>query len=713
MILTKATEKFLTKPDLFDTDVLCVDLVESADRVYFQCEIKSRDTSFPEEYFDIKHYGSKGHQFSRRPGNPATGAKSAWDSMAKFIPSKSLAGTAIKWDINGWPSYSATNFLHRFPESWKAKGYHCRRVGLTDLSACLIQLWPEKQVVMSTEAYTCYISLLARLNLQSEKAKSQADFKLDNRLPKTDPIFDKFVERKSTPLSDYQKIGSFLGQGNSYALFMEQGTGKTPIGVSISSIAAARSNLDRPLRVLIVCPKQVRLNWSVEIKKFTTVPCAITRVNGNKTERFKQVVKAVAKTSPFLEGCKYSAVITSYDTLANDVDLYCAIGEWDLVIYDESHYFKNHDTNRFKAIKKLREFVTNTVILTGTPITNTLLDLFAQLESLGEGYSGFMTWKGFKDFHVNYETAGQTASGGTFQRILGFENVPMLQERLSRLSYRITKKEAGLNLPDKVYDLHEVTMTEKQGKLYKTLAEQMYAEFEGRDMTNPVTINNVLTEILRLAQVTSGHIRPDESEVCQIDSVNPKVDAVASLINDSQKPKNEKVLVWAVFVEDIKRISERLTKEGIGHVTYFGETKDKAREKAIESFNNDPYCKVFVGHPRAAGAGLNLLGYNKEDPASCIIPETEPAVGVDSQGVTLCEHTYTGHEIFFSNNWSMTDRAQAEDRAHRRGTKMPVRITDIVVPDTIDMVIRDRVQSKKQNAEIVQDIKAILNSLRG
>ena len=402
------------------------------------------------------------------------------------------------------------------------------------------------------------------------------------------------------------------------------------------------------------------------------------------------------------------------------------------MIYDESHYFKNSGTKRFKAIRKFRDAMDaheqremnrpcKVLNLTGTPITNNALDLFSQFEALGEGSSGFYTWKGFKNFHAEYVDVGQTATGGAFKKLARLANVPLLQERLSRFSFRITKKEAGLQLPDKTYDVHEVKMTGKQSKIYDKVCNDLFAQIEDEltGEVNEMEASNILTRLLRSAQITSGHVKYDDAETAaQIDpNNNPKVDALMELLLDENKPDAEKTIVWAIFVEDIRAIERALTlhnenpaRKGrkLGFVSYYGKTSQANREKAIEAFNNDPDCKIFVGNPAAAGAGLNLLGYNPENPRSI----GEVNVSVSEYGVNEVDHTYTGHEVFFSQNWSMVLRAQAEDRAHRRGTKMPVRITDLVVPDTIDVEIRDRVQGKIENANNLQNIRGILKALK-
>ena len=136
-------------------------------------------------------------------------------------------------------------------------------------------------------------------------------------------------------------------------------------------------------------------------------------------------------------------------------------------------------------------------------------------------------------------------------------------------------------------------------------------------------------------------------------------------------------------------------------MTFFGKTKDAERVENEYRFNCDPNCKVFIGNPAAGGTGLNLIGYPPEGHA--IYKET---------GKTLEDwETNANHVIYYSQNWSPTARSQSEKRAHRRGTREPVRVTDLVVPNTIDQEIRDVVLNKQVNALELSDLRKILQKI--
>jgi len=265
----------------------------------------------------------------------------------------------------------------------------------------------------------------------------------------------------------------------------------------------------------------------------------------------------------------------------------------------------------------------------------------------------------------------------------------------------IMKREAMPELPEKLYGIHEVSMTLQQRDIYLQLQRKLVAEVKqweedvesGRKKY--ISATHVLTKMLRLAQVTSGFLSFDaelsedgESLLPrQIDRLdpNPKIEAIVEILKD-KKPE-QKTIIWACWVQDIKTILARLKLENIDAVGYWGGTKEADREEAIRRFNGDPRCKVFVGNPGAGGVGINLRGYHPDDP----------------ECNTNCDMV-----IYFSQDWSPTKRSQSEDRAHRRGTRTNVTYIDLVVPGTIDEEIRARVIKKREHALTVQDVRGIM-----
>lgn len=621
-----------------------------------------------------------------------------------------------KFETWGSPSWDAKGWFERVPECRVVKVQHStdrrrmddRKVAATDYSALLIrELWPEDRIVYrSQHAHVLVDYLYMRFMSQAGIAESVAKFKLNGEVP---PIPEKFApywqEHPSAKLrlSDYQRAACSLMLGlEGYALFMDPGTGKTPVAIQRVCVEGAKIRRDhgRPMRVLIVCPPQVRLQWQTEFRRFSTAAGKVVIVRGGQIKRVKLLTEAIRDEGEIA----YGAAVIGYDSLVESAEVFAKV-PWDLIVCDESHKFKSSSTNRWKAMIALRDAESSArLILTGTPIGNSLIDLWAQLEFLGVGLSGFSTLQGFRSFHGRWE---EVEGVHGVEKLVGIKNIPMLQERLSRVSFQITKVEAGLKLPDKVPQIIEVQMTAAQAKWYKELADKLLLEIEDQlessSTPTQVTVENILTKLLRLAQVTSGFITTDAvfddagnvvkpKKILQVPGVNPKLDQLMELLEDEGNDPNAKTVVWACFREDIHRIDERLTKAGIGHALYYGSTPQAERDAIVHAFNHDPAMRVLVCNAQTAGEGLNLLGYDPDVP--------------DMQ-------TYCDRAIFFSQNWSSILRAQAEERVHRRGTRMPVQIVDIMVPGSIDQEIRDRVTNLRSMASSITDVRDVLRSVLG
>jgi len=610
-----------------------------------------------------------------------------------------------------YPSYNASQmWFKRVPER-SQKGFGNWRLAGTDFTALVIHhVWPHHKLIFkSEEAQLLYTFLLTRFYTQSKNATIAAEFKLTGKVPE---MPKDFIEHDKLPLADYQKVALIISLNNfGYSLFMEQGTGKTPVIVNKISLKGARKRAAGKgmFRSLIVCPPQVRKNWEREFKRFATVPGKTCILRGGQLGKIRSLIDGIRDE----EDCAWSACIVSIDSVDSIWDALKTF-VWDEVCLDESHKIKNWQTNRWKALMKLDEMHSlSKSILTGTPITNSPFDLWAQWEWLGKGLSGFSTFGNFRSFHGKWKNVLQGGTG--VAKLVGFKNLPLIQERIARLAFTILKKDTGLNLPEKVYDLYEVAMLPQQAEIYKQVATKLVAEIDeilaDAELTGSnLTVEHILTKLIRLAQICSGHVKLDDKvdiateevirgNVIQISERNPKIDALVKIIKeDWENDSNSKCVIWACFIEDIRAISKRLAEEGINHVGYHKaiqndyRVKDSATAEDIINLNDD--CRVFVANPASAGVGANYLGYDVENPDK--------------------SNMYVNHHIYFSCNWSAVDRIQSEDRSHRRGTRTNVRYTDLIIPYTIDEEIRQRVTAKRDMAMSIQDIRNILsNVLRG
>lgn len=577
-------------------------------------------------------------------------------------------------------------FLNSLPERKPTTTYAQFLSPATDLTVELCKANAGVITFADEFTETMFKSIDLRTSLSNKIRQQSAAFK-DS---KTVPIKAYDLDHDDRA-ADYQLVGAYNASlSDGYGLFMEQGTGKT-----LAAIIAA-CNLPFGSKVIIVAPNNVRLNWVKEFQKFATVSTKVTVLRGGPLQRIDGLTATFKNTGHHL-----SVAITGYDSLAGISDA-ISITQWDLAILDESHYVRNDRTKRWRYIKPLRDVSASRLVLTGTPIANTINDLYTQLEFMGEGYSGFSTFKAFRAFFGIYDRN----EDANFERFLGLQNVPIIKDRLSRYSFTVTKAEVLPDLPDKVYNVLECEMSQQQEQAYNRLAADLAFEIESTisqrgESNQALVINNVLTMLLKLTQITSGFLKipaeiVDGEELHKETLVEFKPNAKLELLIEHIKEIIEtsptsKVIVWACYIYDIINVQQRCLDEGIDAVTFYGDTSEDGRVEAENRFNCDVKCKVFVGNPGSGGTGLNLLGY----------PPGRPEL-LD---------TNADHVIYYSQDWSPLKRSQSEDRAHRRGTRNPINITDLVVPDTIDEAIRDRVVEKRIKAFEIADVRQLLRDI--
>jgi SNF2 family DNA or RNA helicase len=602
--------------------------------------------------------------------------------------------------VNGhreWPSAAArSTWLERVPERRQLKSTYDEEwlLAATDYTAVVVDaVWPRDQLELDPAAKSMMDLLLLGTTAQDQVAEAYALFKSVGLLP---PGAAELEQHPELPLEPYQQAALWMSmRSEGYNLFMEQGTGKTPVVVArvMNECQRVWAEFGRAHRTIVVCPKAVRLNWCREFQRFCTRPGKVCAIRGGAVARAGQLIEALVDEP----GCEYTVCVMSYEGLKGTWDFLEHV-DWDLGVLDEAHYAKRPMTSRSQYTRKLRDKCRRRMCLTGTPISNTPLDLYALFEFLSEGGSGFQSWKAFKDFYGVFD---QTGDG--YAKLVGIQNLPFMKERLTRTAFIVTKKEALPWLPDKVFDVMEAEMSTAQQDAYDSLAKELAYSVEDqldRSGNKAITIQNVLTQLLRLAQITCGFIKWDAvideatGEVLREARLEyfpecPKLETLVECLRE--KGPDEKTIVWSCFVPTIRQVSERLTAEGIRHVTYWGETTEEAREEAERQFNCEPECRVFLGNQGAGGTGLNLLGYPPHE----------------GDGVT----TDCNHHIYYAVDWSFIKRDQSGSRNHRRGTRVQVRETDLVVPESIDEDIRVRVGEKKLLAMEVSDVREILGTI--
>jgi superfamily II DNA or RNA helicase len=470
------------------------------------------------------------------------------------------------------------------------------------------------------------------------------------------------------------RTSPFLG------LFMEMGTGKTKTISDLLDYAAQRFEKERPLRVLIVCPKSVLVNWVRELASDVSAPYRVAMLSGvgrSMSQELRELNLVSAKGGEFgsmesllelirCQDVKLQVAIINYDSIKGRLDLLKSV-KFDFCILDESHKIKAMGAKRTKAVLDLAMTCGRRYVLTGTPLTQNPMDLYAQFEFLGPG----MGLLGYTSYYAYQNAYSEKSSWG---RTSKWKDTGKLLTHASKWSFSVKKKDC-LDLPPKVYERRVIEMTDEQRSIYEQVATEVLLVLES--LGAEVTIQNILVQYLRLAQVTSGYLKTSDGREVPIKGGEVKIDELMDIIEETN---GAKIVVWSRFIHEIESVCARLEKAGVKHVKYYGGVKQDDRQIAIDSFQNDPETKVFVGNAQAGGIGINLTS------ASLV--------------------------VYISNDFSLANRLQSEDRTHRVGQHNSVTYIDLTCEDTIDELVLKRLNDKREMAEFFTNPEEMVSSLK-
>jgi len=429
------------------------------------------------------------------------------------------------------------------------------------------------------------------------------------------------------------------------ALLMDMGTGKTLTTIAVMGRGYLNGKIKK---VLVVCPASVLPVWEKEIKEYADYETNVSTLDGVMQKRIQKLKELV-----FGKGLKIA--IINYESTWRMFD---ELKEWspDLIICDESQRIKNHTAAQSKAMHKLGDIAKYKMILTGTPVQNNPLDLFSQYRFLDKTVYG----TSFYAFKNRYVRMG--GYGG--HEIIGYINQDELIEKAHSIAYRVTKDEA-LDLPEQISTVRYCELEPSARKLYDRLKRESYMELQQGE----ITATNVLTKTLRLRQITGGFINNDDGET-QIVS-NAKLNALEEIINDVVINSNKKLVVFAVFVNEIKAIRKLIESKGIRYSWIAGEVKKEDRGAMVSDFQENDDVKIFIAQTHTAGLGITL--------------------------------TAADTAVFYSLDFNYVDYTQALSRLHRLGQKNKVNNIHLLTKNAIDEKLIAVLEKKEDIAKTVVD----------
>lgn len=478
-------------------------------------------------------------------------------------------------------------------------------------------------------------------------------------------------EFKTKPYDHQRKALEASWAARHYALFMEMGTGKSKVVVDNIGILYERGEINA---ALIIAPKGVYDNW-VKGEIPTHLPERIQRHvmrwSPNRSQTYeKALIEFITSKDEALKifVMNVEAFSTPRGTEAGTAFLHK--NPDNIIVVDESTTIKNRKASRTKNIVGLRERCKYRRILTGSPITKSPMDLYAQCDLLEEKCLGFNSYFAYQNRYANVQR--RTMGHRSFQEIVGYRRLDELSTKLDKFSNRVLKRDC-LDLPEKVYLRREVPLTAEQDKLYVQMKKLALAQLESGELA---TTASVLTQIMRLQQICCGHLMTDDGTMREIK--NNRMSELLGLVEEIQG----KAIIWATYSHDIRQIKEAIAKLfGEDSVaTYYGATAQDERQEIVNRFQDpeDP-LRFFIGQPKTGGYGITLTAANTV--------------------------------IYYSNSYDLEIRLQSEDRAHRIGQTNRVTYIDLVSPDTVDEKILTALRDKIDIAGKVlnEDVKGWLS----
>jgi len=463
---------------------------------------------------------------------------------------------------------------------------------------------------------------------------------------------------KTKPYAHQLKALEMSWNKEVFAYFMEMGTGKSKVLIDNISMLYDKGKING---ALIVAPKGVYKNWYDSeipthlvdhVQKKAVLWQAL--INKKQEEKLSVLFKPDTDLHILIMNVEAFSTKKGLDFAAKFLSCHET-----MVAIDESTTIKNPGAKRTKNILRLSRLCKYRRILTGSPVTKSPLDLYTQCYFLDPFLLGHESYYSFRTRFAIMRTAN--FGGRSVQLVNGYKNLEELSEILKSFSYRVLKDDC-LDLPKKTFMKRIIQLTPEQSKVYQQMKKMALAELNGK-MT---TTMNVITQLMRMQQITCGHFKADDGTTQEIK--NNRITELIDTVDEIQG----KVVIWAHWRNDIETIVKHLKDEYGDNsvVTYYGDTSTEDRQAAIKKMQNPKSpVRFLVGTPQTGGYGITLTG------ASTM--------------------------IYYSNGYDLEKRQQSEARIDRIGQEKPMTYIDIIAEDTVDEKI---VKSLRKKVNIATEV---------
>lgn len=440
-------------------------------------------------------------------------------------------------------------------------------------------------------------------------------------------------------LRDYQKAGydwlHFLRDfGLGGCLADEMGLGKT---VQVLALLLHEKEIGVPAPSLVIVPRTLIFNWVAEIKKFTPQLKAHVHHGNEREDRIKSILKQ-----------KPDVIISTYGTLRNDIKMFSE-NLFNYIILDESQNIKNPFAKSTQSAHQLK--AKHRLILTGTPIENTSLDLWSQFAFANPGLLGnreHFTKTFVKTIEQQKDKLKTTALRGIVQ--------PFIMRR--------TKDAVAKDLPQKQITTLWCEMDDQQRRLYETVKEKFRFEITQKIQNEGMAKSHmkIFEGLMRLRQICNHPAIYDQGYAGQSGKFETIIEQVQEVMEEGHK-----VLVFSSFVSMLKLFATHFDKSKVPYAYLDGSTHD--RQSQVETFQNDEKVKLFLISLKAGGLGLNL--------------------------------TAADYVFIVDPWWNPAAEMQAIDRTHRIGQTKPIFVFKTIMKDSIEEKILALQETKQK---LVKDI---------
>ena len=426
----------------------------------------------------------------------------------------------------------------------------------------------------------------------------------------------------------HQKEGvEFLLSRRSGILAFEQGLGKTIVALQAFSCLRKSGKSDR---MVVICPNSLKRNWCNEVERFASDE-TVSVIEGRRSTR-RQTLSRLAT----------SIVLIGYESARNDVVGIRALLQRSaaVLVLDESHYTKNYHSLNSIAARHFADLVEHRWLLTGTPITNSPIDIYAQVCLVSDNrplgsYAAFVAKFGYRQ--------------------VDDAKLNLLADMVRPYTLRKVKEEC-IDLPSKSFRDIVVELPAWQRRLYAEVKNGIVGEVSRMSSSEFARhLPTALVRVLRLAQVASNPALVFPVENRTPGKVEQLDELIAELITSGRK-----VVVWSYYVKTIRRLAERYQKLGCGSL--YGDVPVDERHAIVSRFQDGTDVNVLLCNPGVAGTGYTLTAAN--------------------------------YAIYETIGWRYDHFAQSQDRIHRIGQRLPVSCIRLMAENTIDNAIAESLERK-------------------